>query len=87
MSIDDYDAWVRAQTAARKIVRDAQYACPMCLTPGLQPMGGGSTCWLECPCGGYSAMSPSWEAALANVEGWRDVDPGLNACMVPPVGG
>lgn len=83
------DVWIEAQNKARKEVRDAKHECPMCLTAGLVPLGGGggSSFWFECPCGAYSALSTSWEAALANVEGWTMVDEDLNRRMSPPVGG
>jgi hypothetical protein len=81
------DEFIRAQNEARRVEREAKYPCPQCLKPGLAPMGGGNTCWFECSCGAYSPLATSWAAARENIEGWSVVDPNLNACMYPPVGG
>lgn len=77
---------IKLENERRRKVRETQHPCPMCTMPGLVPQGGGRTCWLECECGGFSAIRPTWEEALANTEGWRNVDPELNAAMHPAVG-
>jgi hypothetical protein len=79
--------YIKAQTALRVELREKNYPCPLCGKPGLSPCGGGNTCWFECKCGGYSALSPTWDAALSNVAGWEKINSKLNARMYPPVGG
>ena len=86
-TVDELDVRIREDRARRMAFREESHSCPMCGAPGLIPLGGNRTCWFECSCGAYSALSPTWEEALSNTQGWQNVDPGLNARMVPPVGG
>lgn len=72
---------------ARKAFMAAGHACPACCETRLLALGGRGSCWLECPCGAYSPMSPTWEEALQEIDAWEVVDPELNARMHPPVGG
>lgn len=73
----------------RKRHREAKHPCPMCGCddPPLVPLGGPGSYWFEHACGAYSPLCLTLEEALAtDALHWHLVDPGLNACMYPPVG-
>jgi hypothetical protein len=86
MDAAEYEQLVKDEIVIRKKLREEKNPCPVCLQPGVIPLGGGKTCWWECACGAYSPMCKSWEEALKAPD-WPVIDPEDNARMYPPVGG
>lgn len=76
----------KAREARRKFL-EANHPCPACCETTLVPMGGPGQCWIECECGVFSPISPSYEEALADIENWQEAEPELNTSLHPPVGG
>lgn len=81
------DEKIAKDREARKAFMEKGHACPACTEVKLLACGGLGSCWLECSCGAYSPMSPTWEEALQELDAWEVVGPELNARMHPPVGG
>ncbi len=86
MDATEYEQLVKDEIVIRGRLREEKHSCPECLQAGVIPLGGGKTCWWECPCGAYSPMGKSWEEALKEPV-WNVIDPEDNARMYPPVGG
>jgi hypothetical protein len=78
---------VEKSTRLRQEFAATKPVCPCCGQQTLSVLGGVGSFWLECTCGSYSALSETCSAALENVGGWQKIDPELNACMYPPIGG